>query len=182
MTWRRRRSAAPTALIGLVLYDADRVLTAASTPDDHDLYEAQRKVFLDPHDPAVVREAERAGIPRDWIQAAQRSPVYPLINDYQVALPLHPEYRTLPMVWYIPPLSPVVDIVRDTGPDGEDAATCSPRSTRCASRSSTWPQLFTAGDPAPVRACCGGWPRCARTCARSTSAATPTSRSPPRWG
>ena len=28
--------------IGLMLYDADRVLEAASTPDDHDLYEAQR--------------------------------------------------------------------------------------------------------------------------------------------
>ena len=25
------------------------------------------------------------------------------INTYQVALPLHPEYRTMPMVWYIPP-------------------------------------------------------------------------------
>ena len=25
-----------------------------------------------------------------------------------VALPLHPEFRTLPMVWYVPPLSPVV--------------------------------------------------------------------------
>ena len=37
--------------IGLVLYDADRVLEAASTPDDQDLYEAQRSVFLDPHDP-----------------------------------------------------------------------------------------------------------------------------------
>jgi nitrate reductase beta subunit len=24
-----------------------------------------------------------------------------------VALPLHPEYRTLPMVWYVPPLSPI---------------------------------------------------------------------------
>src|SRR5690606_6280276 len=22
-------------------------------------------------------------------------------------LPLHPEYRTLPMVWYVPPLSPI---------------------------------------------------------------------------
>jgi nitrate reductase beta subunit len=27
--------------------------------------------------------------------------------DWKVAFPLHPEYRTLPMVWYIPPLSPV---------------------------------------------------------------------------
>jgi nitrate reductase beta subunit len=27
--------------------------------------------------------------------------------EWQVALPLHPEYRTLPMVWYVPPLSPI---------------------------------------------------------------------------
>jgi len=27
--------------------------------------------------------------------------------EWKVAFPLHPEYRTLPMVWYIPPLSPV---------------------------------------------------------------------------
>jgi nitrate reductase beta subunit len=44
-----------------------------------------------------------------------------LIQDYKVALPLHPEYRTMPMVWYIPPLSPVVDVVKDTGHDAEDA-------------------------------------------------------------
>ena len=53
--------------IGLMLYDADRVLEAASTEDDHGLYEAQRSVFLDPNDPEVVRAAEAAGIPRDWI-------------------------------------------------------------------------------------------------------------------
>ena len=28
-----------------------------------------------------------------------------------VALPLHPEYRTLPMVWYVPPLSPILQRV-----------------------------------------------------------------------
>ena len=27
--------------------------------------------------------------------------------EWKVALPLHPEYRTLPMVWYVPPLSPI---------------------------------------------------------------------------
>ncbi len=138
--------------IGLVLYDADRVLAAASTPDDQDLYEAQRKVFLDPHDPAVVREAERAGIPHDWIQAAQRSPVYRLINDYQVALPLHPEYRTLPMVWYIPPLSPVVDIVRDTGHDAEDRGNLFAAIDALRIPVEYLAQLFTAGDAAPVDA------------------------------
>jgi len=27
--------------------------------------------------------------------------------DWKVAFPLHPEFRTLPMVWYVPPLSPI---------------------------------------------------------------------------
>ena len=34
---------------------------------------------------------------------------------YRVALPLHPEYRTLPMVWYVPPLSPVVNALEGDG-------------------------------------------------------------------
>ncbi|MDO5727976.1 MAG: hypothetical protein Q4Q03_08645, partial [Bowdeniella nasicola] len=41
-------------------------------------------------------------------------------KTYQVALPLHPEYRTLPMVWYVPPLSPLVEEVTAAGFDGED--------------------------------------------------------------
>ena len=36
-------------------------------PDEHDLYEAQRSVFLDPNDPEVIAAAEQAGIARDWI-------------------------------------------------------------------------------------------------------------------
>ena len=32
-----------------------------------------------------------------------------------VALPLHPEFRTLPMVWYVPPLSPVVSTLEIDG-------------------------------------------------------------------
>lgn len=136
--------------IGLVLYDADKVLEAASTPNDQDLYEAQRQVFLDPGDPAVVREAERAGIPGDWIEAAQRSPVYALINKYKVALPLHPEYRTMPMVWYIPPLSPVVDIVRDTGHDAEDHGNLFAAIEALRIPVEYLANLFTAGDPGPV--------------------------------
>ncbi len=30
--------------------------------------------------------------------------------DWKLALPLHPEYRTLPMVWYVPPLSPIQSV------------------------------------------------------------------------
>ena len=106
--------------LGLVLYDADRVLEAASVPDERDLYRAHREVLLDPNDPELVDAAERDGVPHDWVLAAQRSPIHALIQTYEVALPLHPEYRTMPMVWYIPPLSPVVDAVRDTGEDAED--------------------------------------------------------------
>ena len=51
--------------IGLVLYDADRVLEAASTTDEHDLYEAQRVGLPRPARPRrSSRAAERAGIPR----------------------------------------------------------------------------------------------------------------------
>ncbi|MGE6738620.1 nitrate reductase subunit beta, partial [Streptomyces sp. NPDC059900] len=96
--------------LGVILYDADKVTEAASVQDDKALYESQLGVFLDPEDPEVRREAERAGIGHDWIEAARRSPVHALISTYKVALPLHPEYRTMPMVWYIPPLSPVVDL------------------------------------------------------------------------
>ncbi len=138
--------------IGLMLYDADKVLEAASTTDDQGLYEAQRDVFLDPHDPEVIREAEKAGIARDWIDAAQRSPIYALINTYKVALPLHPEYRTMPMVWYIPPLSPVVDVVADTGEDAEDKGNLFAAIDALRIPVEYLAELFTAGDVVPVDA------------------------------
>jgi nitrate reductase beta subunit len=101
--------------LGLVLYDADRVLEAASTPDEKKLLDAQVSVFLDPNDAAVQRQARRDGIPDDWLEYARRSPVYQLAVRWRVALPLHPEYRTLPMVWYVPPLSPVVNSLEGDG-------------------------------------------------------------------
>ncbi|MBO6485051.1 MAG: hypothetical protein HVK32_04910, partial [Pelagibacteraceae bacterium] len=52
---------------------------------------------------------KKDGVPDSWITAAQNSPVYKMAMQWKVALPLHPEYRTLPMVWYIPPLSPITN-------------------------------------------------------------------------
>jgi nitrate reductase beta subunit len=101
--------------LGIVLYDADRVEQAASVPDPTLLLEAQRDVFLDPEDPAVRAQAHRDGIPDDWLDAACRSPVYALALRHRVALPLHPEYRTLPMVWYVPPLSPIINSLEGDG-------------------------------------------------------------------
>jgi nitrate reductase / nitrite oxidoreductase, beta subunit len=91
----------------VMLYDADRIQQAASTERDRDLYQAQCDIFLDPHDPKVIEQARADGIPEAWLAAARKSPVWKMAMEWKVALPLHPEYRTLPMVWYIPPLSPI---------------------------------------------------------------------------
>jgi nitrate reductase beta subunit len=134
--------------LGLMLYDADAVLAAAATRDPQRLYEAQLSVFLDPDDPQVRAAAAAQGIPADWIDAARRSPVYALIARHRVALPLHPEYRTLPMVWYIPPLSPVADTVHAAGyDDGEVFAAIDALRIPAEYLAN----LFTAGDPAPIR-------------------------------
>ncbi|WP_102275264.1 nitrate reductase subunit beta [Cytobacillus massiliigabonensis] len=95
--------------IGVVLYDADRVKEAASVEDPKDLYEAQLSVFLDPNDSDVIEKAREAGINESWIKSAQDSPIYKMAMKWKIALPLHPEYRTLPMVWYVPPLSPIMN-------------------------------------------------------------------------
>ncbi len=137
--------------IGVLLYDADKVTEAASVADEHDLYPAQLDLLLDPHDPEVIRAAEAAGIPHDWLTAAQRSPVYQLIHDYRLALPLHPEYRTMPMVWYVPPLSPVVDAVSETGHDGEHRDNLFGAIDALRIPVEYLAELFTAGDTAPVR-------------------------------
>jgi nitrate reductase beta subunit len=93
--------------LGVLLYDADRIEEAASVPAEQDLYQAQLDVFLDPHDPAVIEQARRDGVPENWLEAARISPTYKMAIEWKIAFPLHPEYRTLPMVWYVPPLSPI---------------------------------------------------------------------------
>ncbi|MFF0574625.1 nitrate reductase subunit beta [Streptosporangium saharense] len=141
--------------LGVMLYDADRVGEAAATAREEDLYPAQLDCFLSPDDPEVVAAAEAAGIPHDWISAARSSPVNALITRFQVALPLHPEYRTMPMVWYVPPLSPVVDALAGTGHDGEDADNLFGAIDALRIPLEYLAGLFTAGDTVPVeRALC----------------------------
>ena len=132
--------------LGLFLYDADRVTAAAVDADEKDLYEAQLDLLLDPNDPAVIAAARATGIPEDWLDAARRSPVYALAKTYRVALPLHPEYRTMPMVWYVPPLSPVVDLLREQGHDAEDRGTLFGAIDALRIPVEYLAELFTAGD------------------------------------
>jgi nitrate reductase beta subunit len=132
--------------LGLFLYDADRVTEAASVRDEQDLYESQLDLLLDPNDPAVIAAAREQDIPEEWIDAAQRSPVYALAKVYKVALPLHPEYRTMPMVWYVPPLSPVVDLLKEQGHDAEDHGNLFGAIDELRIPVEYLAELFTAGD------------------------------------
>lgn len=136
--------------LGLLLYDADRVADAARVEHEHGLLDAQRDLFLDPRDPAVIAAARAAEIPDEWIDAARRTPLWSLIREHRVALPFHPEYRTLPMVWYIPPLSPIVDVVSGSGGDGEDVETLLAAIDDLRAPVGYLAGLFTAGDPGPV--------------------------------
>ncbi len=133
--------------LGVLLYDADRIEEAASVPQEKDLYQAQLDIFLDPNDPAVQEAARAEGIPDSWIESAQQSPVYKMAMDWKVALPLHPEYRTLPMVWYIPPLSPIQNAA-EQGNIGMDGVIPDIKSLRIPVRYLA--NLLTAGDEAPV--------------------------------
>ena len=93
--------------LGNVLYDADLLPGIAHLPDDQ-LVEAQRRMILDPHDPAVLEAARRNGIHEGIIDSAQRSPVHAFVKQFGIALPPHIEYRTFPMLFYVPPLLPVM--------------------------------------------------------------------------
>ncbi len=134
--------------LGVLLYDADQIEAAASVKDDKDLYQAQLDCFLDPFDPKIIEQAKKDGIPDAWLAAAKNSPVYKMAVDWKVALPLHPEYRTMPMVWYVPPLSPIQSAANsgDIGVNGElpDVASLRIPLKYLAN-------LLTAGDEAPVK-------------------------------
>jgi len=133
--------------LGVLLYDADRIKQAASAADERDLYQAQLDVFLDPEDPAVIAQALADGVQQSWLDAARRSPVYKMAMDWKIAFPLHPEYRTLPMVWYVPPLSSISAAV-DCGQIGFDGEIPDVASLRIPVKYLA--NLLTAGDEKPV--------------------------------
>jgi len=98
--------------LGVLLYDADRIESAMKTADPL-LVEAQRDVICDPNDETVIAAARANGISDEMIESARKSPVYKYVVQWKLALPLHIEYRTMPMLFYVPPLLPVM------GKDGD---------------------------------------------------------------
>lgn len=134
--------------LGVLLYDADRIHEVATTASEQDLYQKQLEIFLDPNDQKVIEQALKDGVPMSVIEAAQKSPVYKLAVDWQLALPLHPEYRTLPMVWYVPPLSPIQNAAAK-GSVSMDGVLPDVDSLRIPVRYLA--NLLTAGDEKPVK-------------------------------
>ncbi len=98
--------------LGVLLYDAERI-EATALKEDGELAAAQREMILDPHDPEVIAAARAAGLPGQVLKAAQDSPVYKFVKQWGIALPLHPEFRTLPMLFYVPPLLPLLSMEND---------------------------------------------------------------------
>ncbi|MCY1265362.1 nitrate reductase subunit beta [Pseudomonas jinjuensis] len=133
--------------LGVLLYDADRIHEVASCENERDLYKKQLEIFLDPFDRKVIEQARKDGVPDSVIEAAQKSPVYKLAMDWKLALPLHPEYRTLPMVWYVPPLSPIQNAAAE-GHIGVDGVIPDVESLRIPVQYLA--NLLTAGDTEPV--------------------------------
>lgn len=93
--------------LGVILYDADKIQSAASA-DDASLIDRQMDLLLDPFDPEVIKAAKENGVPDSTIEAAQNSPTYKFVKEWGMALPLHAEFRTLPMLFYVPSLLPVM--------------------------------------------------------------------------
>jgi nitrate reductase beta subunit len=111
--------------LGALLYDADRMLDAMKVPDEK-LVDAQRDLILDPFDSEVRAGAMRNGIDERTLEAAERSPVYKYVKEWGLALPLHAEFRTLPMLFYVPPLLPVMAKSEDRLYDASGAELFSP--------------------------------------------------------
>jgi nitrate reductase / nitrite oxidoreductase, beta subunit len=133
--------------IGVLLYDADKILEVASNKNEQDLYAEHLNIFLNPNDPEIIKEAEKQGISHNVLEAAKNSPIYKMAMDWKVAFPLHPEYRTLPMVWYVPPLSPIINAA-ESGKIGKNGILPEVEQLRIPNKYLA--NLFTAGNEEPI--------------------------------
>lgn len=135
--------------LGGLLYDADKMLDAMRVPDEQ-LVDAQREMILDPADPEVRAGALRNGIDEQTLEACERSPVYKYVKEWKLALPLHAEFRTLPMLFYVPPLLPVMARTTDGVYDSSDEELFAPIE-RARLPMEYLARLFAAGNVEHVR-------------------------------
>lgn len=136
--------------LGVMLYDADKIEAVASCPES-ELVDRQLDIYLDPFDENVIREAQANGVADSTIRAAQLSPVYKFVKKWGIALPLHPEYRTLPNLFYVPPMLPAMASVDTDGVYDSDTASLWAGIERSRLPMAYLASLFTAGDTDRVK-------------------------------
>lgn len=98
--------------LGVLLYDSDKLEKVVHMDEDK-LIDGQLDAILDPFDPEVIAKAADCGIHQTMLESAQNSPIFKWVKEWGLALPLHAEYRTLPMLFYVPPLLPVMGNVSE---------------------------------------------------------------------
>ena len=135
--------------LGVMLYDADQIEKVASA-NEKDLVDAQMGIYLDPFDEKVIAAAKANGLADSTITAAQKSPVYKFVKTWGIALPLHPEFRTIPNLFYVPPMLPAMASV-----DADGVYDSTTESLWAGIEKSRLPMqylasLFTAGDTGKV--------------------------------
>ena len=85
------------------------------------------------------------------IEATRKSPGFRYVKRWKLALPLHPEFRTLPMLFYVPPLLPVTGTMTEEGLyESSGDFFSSLESARLPIRYMA--SLFTAGDEEQITA------------------------------
>ncbi len=135
--------------LGVMLYDADRIEEIASC-NEKDLVNKQLEIYLDPFDKTVIENANKNGIADSTIDAAQKSPVYKFVKVWKIALPLHPEYRTIPNLLYVPPLLPTMGTLNNSRYDStSESLFGNVDDIRLPLKYLA--SLFTAGDTAKIR-------------------------------
>ncbi len=139
--------------MGVLLYDADRIPGAVMVPESE--FVNWRRGILDPNDPQVIASAKANGVTDSWLEAARNSPLYRFVKEWELAFPLHPEFRTMPMMFYVPPLSPVVstienELVRLDLQDENASFEMFHRLETARMPIKYLANLFSAGDEAPI--------------------------------
>jgi nitrate reductase beta subunit len=135
--------------LGVLLYDADKIESVVHMDDDK-LIDGQMDALCDPFDPAVMKAASENGVSQAMIEAAQESPIYKWVKDWGLALPLHAEYRTVPNLYYVPPLLPVMGNVSNNIYDNKNESFFTSIDD-CRLPVKYLSNLFTVGDEGKMR-------------------------------
>lgn len=78
-----------------------------------------------------------------------------MMKEWAIAFPLHPEYRTLPMVWYVPAMSPKKEKLSEEEQKADSSNTTEmdyfAKVDDMRIPAQYFANLLTAGDPQPIR-------------------------------